>query len=160
AGGTVLAPGDSVTVNVQFAPTHAGTFTDEIEVDAGAAGDETVALSASAAPPGALELSRVTFNFVNAAIGRSRTVQFTITNTGGRPITTRKSNPPITTGFQALTTLNEGTGVTPGQVLTEKVKISAVALGSFDDRWTIGANDGFGERVVVFRTNTLIPDPA
>ena len=158
--GTVLGPGESVTVNVQFAPTHTGTFTDELEVDAGAAGDETVALSASAAPPGSLELSRVNINFPNYTIGQSKIVRFTLTNTGGSTITITKSKPPITAGFQAVTTLNEGTGVTPGQVLTEKVKFTAGALGSFDDQWTIGANDGLGERVVAFHANTLIPDPA
>ncbi len=158
--GTVLAPGDSVTVNVQFSPTSAGTYSDALEVDAGAAGSIDVALSASAAPPGALELSRVNINFPNYTIGQSKTVRFTLTNTGGSTITITKSKPPITAGFKAATTLNEGMGITPGTTVTEKVTFTAGRLGAFDDQWTIGANDGLGERVVSFHANTLIPDPS
>ena len=157
--GDHLAPGASVTVNVQFSPTQAGTFTDELSLDAGTAGSVTVALSGSAASPGVLKLSKPSLDYGDVGIGKSATASFTVRNIGGSTLTIMKSKRPVVGPFSATTALDEGTSITAGTTLKEVVRFTPGALGSAGDEWIITANDATGQQTVAFRGSGIIPDP-
>jgi hypothetical protein len=159
SSGDQLAPGASVTVNVQFSPTEAGTFADEIQLDAGAAGSVTVALSGSAASSGVLKISRLSIDYGNVRMGKSATASFTARNTGGSTLTIMKSKPPVLGPFTATTVLDEGTSITSGTTLKETVRFTPGALGPAGDAWIITANDATGEQTVAFGGSGVVPDP-
>jgi Abnormal spindle-like microcephaly-assoc'd, ASPM-SPD-2-Hydin/PQQ-like domain len=157
--GTQLAPGASVTVNVQFSPTATGTFTDNLQVNAGAAGSVTVAISGSSATPGVLKLSKMSINFGNVGIGNSATATFTLHNSGGSTLSIEKSKPPALGPFTATSTLDEGTSLTAGETLTESVRFTPGVLGHLADGWNITADDSLGQHRVKLQGAGMIPDP-
>src|SRR5581483_1370348 len=66
--GTVLDPGDSVTVDVAFDPTKNGQFNDAIGLETSGNG-VSVGVSAYAAPPGNLQLSSEAIDFGSVPVG-------------------------------------------------------------------------------------------
>jgi iron transport multicopper oxidase len=131
-----LAPGQSITVNVTFQPTEGGGFNDQIGLET-TGGTESVALSGNSTPPGHLEISPAGLHFGRVAPGWSKDGSFTITNSGGTPMTIMKSKPPETAPFAALTSLDEGSTVPAGSSTTEKVRFTPTSEGSFAASWAI-----------------------
>ena len=144
-----LAPGQSITVNVTFQPTEGGGFNDQIGLET-TGGTESVALSGNSTPPGHLEISPAGLDFGRVAPGGSKDGSFTITNSGGTPMTIMKSKPPETAPFAALTSLDEGSTVPAGSATTEKVRFTPTSEGSFAASWAITGNDDTGPHFVQF----------
>jgi iron transport multicopper oxidase len=159
AQGTQIAPGDSITVDISFDPTSGGSFTPDIYglgLDSDG-GNVTVRLSASAGTPGNLQFSSEAVDFGSTLLATTPTKSFTITNTGGTPVTIEKSKPPFGGAFAATTSLPEGTTVTPGQTLTESVTFSPTATGPASGQWLINGNDGSGLHQVQFAGTGALP---
>ncbi|HEV7585714.1 MAG TPA: choice-of-anchor D domain-containing protein, partial [Solirubrobacteraceae bacterium] len=160
AAGSTLAPGASVTVNVNFDPTSEGSFSSELamETTGGTAG---VGLSGSAGPPGVLNIASEKNDFGELQVGKTANKSFTVSNTGGTNLTITKSKPPSGGAFAASTTLAEGTTLAPGESLTETVVFSPTAAGPASGTWTITGNDSSGVHEVSFTgTGTLPPPPS
>ena len=157
--GDTLAAGAQITVNVDFAPTTTGSFSDQIDAQAGGAGGGTVGLTGSAATAGLLSISRLRVRYGQVGVGSSATASFTVRNDGGSSITITKSKPPVLGPFSATSTLDEGTLLTAGQSRTLTVRFTPTTLGKQSDGWVLNANDssGSGERTVRFIGNGVAP---
>ena len=81
---------------------------------------------------------------------------FTITNTGGTPLTITKSKPPGLGVFTAVTQLDEGTSIPAGESRMEIVSFISSVAGTFTDQWIITGNDGSGVHNVTM-TGTVTP---
>jgi len=159
AVGSTIAPGASVTVTVTFDPTTTGTFQDAIGLDT-TGGDDEVGLSGSAGSAGVLAIRSEANDYGGVQVGTSATKSFTISNTGGVPVTITKSKPPTGGAFAATTTLAEGTVIQPGQTLTESVTFTPNAAGALSGAWAINGDDSTGLHQVTFNGAGTVPAPA
>ncbi|MFZ1997356.1 MAG: choice-of-anchor D domain-containing protein, partial [Solirubrobacteraceae bacterium] len=146
-----IAPGDSMTVSINFDPTRAGRFSDEIQLLTQDGEDVEVGVAASAGSPGVLQFSNQNVDFGNVGVGSTATRTFTLTNGGGTDVVINKSKPPFGGAFSATTLLQEGTTLSPGQTISETVAFSptttaAASAGS----WAITGDDTSGPHEVQF----------
>ena len=153
--GQTLASGASLTIALTYAPTVNGTFNSSFTVQS-TGGNVTVMTSGSAGDPPALSISPETLAFPIGATGQVQTMGFTVTNTGGSPLTITKSKPPSLGIFTAQTPLDEGTVIPAGQSRFEIVAFSSPTVGTFSDQWIITADDGSGVQTLSF-TGTTVP---
>jgi hypothetical protein len=158
ATGDVLQPGDQVVVDIGFAPTVNGEYSDNLIV-ASDGGTVDVAVTGSSDTPAYLQFSQVSLVYAPTPVGTSETQTFTLSNTGGSNLTISKSKPPVLGPFTATTTLPEGTTIDPGDSLTESVTFSPTAVGSTTDGWVITADDGQGVRTIQFTGTGTLGDP-
>jgi Bacterial lectin/Abnormal spindle-like microcephaly-assoc'd, ASPM-SPD-2-Hydin/PQQ-like domain len=159
AVGSTIAAGGSVTVNVTFDPTQAGTFSSAIGLDTTGGNDE-VGLSGSAGNAGVLAIRSETNDYGTVTVGQRLTKSFTVSNTGGVAVTITKSKPPTGGAFTATTTLAEGTTIAPGQTLTESVTFAPNAAGALTGTWSINGDDSTGLHDVRFSGVGGVPAPA
>jgi iron transport multicopper oxidase len=145
----VLNANQSVTIEIDFTPTVTGQFSDAIGLES-TAGDVSVGISGSAATPPALQVTSETNDFGNVDIGSTATATFTLTNTGGSVLTINKSKPPFGGEFTAVSSLQEGTTIAPGDTLTETVEFAPTASGPASGVWSITADDASGLQQVEF----------
>lgn len=169
--GTTISPGTSVTVTLNFDPTQAGEFSDQIEILTQDGEDVVVGIGASAGAPGALQFSTEHVDYGNVVLGSSTTRTFTITNTGGTAVDINKSKPPFGGDFSAVTALDEGTVIPPGQSVTETVSFTPHATGpATAATWAITGDDASGPHEIQFTgagvtaggtptTTTVTPPP-
>jgi iron transport multicopper oxidase len=149
APSTILAPQQAVTTTIQFAPTQAGQFDDQLVLvtDQGAV---EVPMSGVSASEGQLQLSTTTLDFGQVRVGDTARQSFTISNGGGTRLRVNKSQPPgLEIGFRAVNQLPEGTTLDPGADMTLEVSFTPLKLGSAQDRWLITADDDQGAQQVV-----------
>ena len=167
ATGTTIAPGGSIAMTVTFTPpAQSGTTPTPYNDTVGITTDQasaavpisgTTALPANMVVPGSV-------GFGNVALGTTATLSFTVSNTGGSPMTILKSKPPaLGVGFTATSTLAEGTVIPAGGSVTETVTYTPPALGAAQDAWTITSDDGSGVHNVAFTgtgvASTAVPSP-
>jgi hypothetical protein len=156
ADGSTVAPGESITITVNFEPTVAGRFEGQIGLET-SGGDEAIALTGSAAPPGALQFTSETSEYGDVRVGSSATRSFTITNTGGSTVTVLKSKPPSGGAFTASSSLPEGTTIEPGETLTESVTFTPTSVGVASAVWTINDDGTTGLHEIRFTGDGMLP---
>jgi hypothetical protein len=148
--GSQIAPGQSITATVTFAPSAVGTYNDNLLMSTDG-GDANVTLSGSGGTAPAMTISPMNIDYGSVPLGGTLTQSFTVSNTGGTDLTITKSKPPESgTGFTATTDLAESTVIPPGQTLTETVAFTPSVTGALTDTWTINGNDGGGVQTVTF----------
>ncbi len=156
ANGSTIAADSSVTATVTFAPTAVGSFTDDLVLNT-SAGPADVPLSGSGGQAQKLQITPMSTNFGNVSVGGKAVASFSVANTGGVNLTITKSKPPAASvGFNAVTTLAEGTTIPPGKSVTETVTFSPTTTGAVSDTWIINSDDGSGIQQVNF-TGTGVP---
>jgi hypothetical protein len=149
-----LAPGETLTVTVVFSPPRTSgdfvqSFDDHVVISTGA-GNTTVPLEASAAPPPQIDFSALKLGVGTVAIGQSGVVSFTIGNRGGTPLTITESKPPATNGFAATTSLEETAVILPHTLRVETVRFSPTRTGPASASWVIEGDDGSGVQTITF----------
>ena len=149
-----LAPGGTLSVPVVFTPPRTSgdfvqSFNDHIVITTGA-GETTVPLEASAAPPPQIALSALKLDVGTVALGQSGIESFTIANRGGTALTITKSRPPNSMGFAATTTLKAATVIQPHTLKVETVRFSPTKIGQASATWVISGDDGSGAQSVTF----------
>jgi hypothetical protein len=149
AAGMTLAPGATVTTTVLFTPTDNGPYSASLGVQSDG-GNVTVAVTGAAAPMPVMVISPLNLDFGNVPPGTTKTMTFTISNTGGSTLTIDKSKPPSQGIFAATTSLPEGTVIAPGASVTETIVASPMGSGDFSDAWIITGNDRSGLQQVNF----------
>jgi len=149
ADGSTLAAGASVSVTLSFTPTTTGSFSSSMVI-ASTGGTQTVTLAGTGSTPGVLQITPLTLDYGNVAVGTSKKLSFALTNTGGAPVTISVSKAPFTADFHATTTLGEGTSIAGGSTITETVAFSPTTAGNQTDTWQITGTDGQGPRNVTF----------
>ena len=83
-----VAPSQSVTFTVKFAPSAAGNINGNLAIISDASNSTlNIVLSGSGVAPGSLTATPSSVNFGNVMIGNSQTVPVTVTNTGGVTVT-------------------------------------------------------------------------
>lgn len=148
--GSTLAPGQSMTVTLTFAPTTLGLFTDELDVIT-TAGTGVAQMSGTAGQPQQIQITPMSINLGNVGVGTTATVSFQVANVGGSPLTITISKMPDSgVGFTATSSLPEGTVIAPGASLTETVTFKPFALGTVSDTWSINGDDNSGKQTVTF----------
>ena len=144
AAASTLASGASVTFTIGFHPTTAGAYDGTFTL-ASNGGSDSIGMSGTAAAPGHMVITPMTVDFGDVAVGDEETQSFTVANDGGTYIVIAKSKPPITAGFSAVSSLDEGTRINPGASRTINVKFAPVTVSAGAEAfWTITATDGQG----------------
>jgi hypothetical protein len=154
ASGATLAAGASTTATVTFAPTAGGSFTGSLVINSNG-GNATIQLTGSSGSAPKMVITPLSTDFGTITAGASKTMSFTIQNTGGTDLQIPKSKPPALGQFVATTTLSEGSVITAGQTITESVKLSSATAGTFNDVWVITGSDAPNSPVNVAFTGTV-----
>ncbi|HEX4384373.1 MAG TPA: choice-of-anchor D domain-containing protein, partial [Myxococcales bacterium] len=94
ANGAAIASGQSITATAAFSPAAVGTFNSQLSINS-TGGNRTVALTGSATIPGVMTVAPISLSFGGVDIGAAATASFTVSNTGGSPITITRSKPPV-----------------------------------------------------------------
>jgi iron transport multicopper oxidase len=161
--GTIVAPGDSIALTATFTAPNgavAGHYHDTLTLHTDDGEQQTVEMTAVVAAPAHVTITPTTFNLGNVPLGATIDSKFVLHNSGGLSASFVRSKPPArNVGFQARTTLSEGTSLPAGGTLTETVRFSATKLGTFTDAWSLNPADGQGLRTVTF-TAHVVASPA
>ncbi|MBM9508996.1 FG-GAP-like repeat-containing protein, partial [Actinacidiphila acididurans] len=134
AEGTVLPPGGSLVASVTYAPAASGTDSGALVIastdEAGAAHTLTLPLGGTAiSGQGHLEFSPAALDFGQVPVGSSKTLSFTITDTGNIPVTVTKAKAPAG-DFSSPVQLSEGLVIGPGQTAVQSVTFTPRSAGA------------------------------
>jgi len=148
--GSSIAPGQSVTVTVSFAPTALGTFHDSLTL-ASTAGSIGVPLSGTSVEAGRLDVDPLTVDFGVVQVGSTLNKSFTARNGGGQRLTITRSKPPSTgVGFTG-SPFPEGTSLAPGESRTVAVTFTPTSNGDQTDQWALNADGTQGPLTVTLK---------
>jgi hypothetical protein len=135
-----VAAGQNATVQVQFAPTGAGSISGNVQITSDAS-DPTVTVSLSGTGTSTspqLTASPASVTFGNVVIGQSTSTNVTLTNTGTAKLTISSisgpSAPFSASGVSANQTL------TPGQTATLSVTFAPTSTGSASGTIQVNSN--------------------
>ena len=143
AVGTTLAPGNSFTVQVTYAPTSAGNNSSSLTIS-GAGGSATVPLTGNAASgQGRLTITPTHTDFGKVPVGRSLTKTFDIANQGNVPLTISKAAPPAG-AFITSNPISEGQVLAAGEVVHQSVTFRPERAGTATGTYQIASDDGRG----------------
>jgi hypothetical protein len=143
ANGTVLAPGQSVSLSLAFTPTTAGVATTSVSIT-GQHGTATVAVKGNGVTGAAdLQISPTSVDFGRVPIGSSASQQVTVTNAGNLAVTITKAAPPGLP-FVVDTPLPEGLVLGPDDTVTVTVTFAPTTAGTATSQYTISSDDGHG----------------
>jgi hypothetical protein len=151
-----LNPQQSVTLQVQFKPTAAGTATGKITVSSNSTSGSTavVALSGTgaAAPKPQLTVSSTSLAFSSLTVKTAKVLPLVLTSTGTSAVTVN-SAAIIGAGFTIVggslpATLNQG------QSMSLQVQFKPTAAGSVTGKISISSNSNNGSTVVVALSGT------
>ena len=159
APGFSLAPGQSVTITVTFAPTTGGMAQDSLTLSS-SAGAAVVPLSGAGVAPGQLVVNPLELDYGVVQIGASQTKSFNLSNSGGQRLTITRSKPPaLGVGFSG-SPLPEGTSLAPGDSVTVNVTFAPISVGDQMDQWSLNSDVGGaqgGQTVVLKGTGAGSP---
>jgi hypothetical protein len=150
-----LNPGQSLTLQVQFAPTASGSDSGSLTISSNSAsgGTTTVSLSGTgAAASPQLTVSTATLSFGSVNVSSSATQSLTLTSTGTTAVTVNSAS-VSGTGFTLVggsfpATLN------PSQTLTLTVKFAPTTSGSDTGSLMISSNSTSGSTTAVSLSGT------
>ncbi|MFJ9006293.1 choice-of-anchor D domain-containing protein [Streptomyces canus] len=135
--GTVVPAGGSFVLSVTYAPQSDQNDSDALVLSSSGGGDThtlSVPVTATAITgQGHLEFSTDSLDFGQVPIGSSRSLSFTITNTGNIPVKVTKAKAP-TGDFNSPVQLSEGLVIGPEQTAVQTVTFtprSAADLSAF-----------------------------
>ncbi|HYQ04506.1 MAG TPA: choice-of-anchor D domain-containing protein [Polyangiaceae bacterium] len=154
ANGKQLAPNESVTLTLRFAPTTLGTFGSTFGITSNG-GSASIGLTGTCAAPGHLTVTPLAVDFGRVALGSKHYKAFQVSNTGGLPLQITKSKPPVQGSFAAVTELAEGSVLAVNQTVTELVTYTPTAQGGQDDVWQLNSTGDNGPLQVAFHGDAL-----
>jgi outer membrane protein assembly factor BamB len=156
-----LAPGQTMTVPVRFTPPATSgdsleRFSDHLIV-ATSAGESSVPLSASSAPPAHLIAVPSAVDLGGVTIGRSRLAHFVVTNVGGFPLHITKSVPPTGGEFSAVTSLPVGTAIRAHASVFVTLRFRPTAAGRAVGVWVVRGSGASGTLRLRARGHGVVP---
>jgi hypothetical protein len=150
-----LNPGQSLTLQVQFKPTVAGSATGQLTISSNSTSGSTagVALSGTGTSANAqLSVNPVSLNFGSVALNTATTQSLTLTSTGTSSVTVNSASITgsgfTTVGGSFPVTLNQG------QSLTLQVQFKPTVAGSATGQLTINSNSSSGSTTAVALSGT------
>ncbi|WP_019072272.1 Ig-like domain-containing protein [Streptomyces hokutonensis] len=125
SAGTVVPAGGSFVLSVTYTPTTDQVDSDALVISSNGSGGATHTLSVPVTATaitgqGHLEFSTSSLDFGKVPIGSSKSLTFTITNTGNIPVTVTKAKAP-TGDFNSPLQLSEGLVIGPEQTAVQSV---------------------------------------
>jgi hypothetical protein len=153
---TILNPTQSVTLQVQFNPTVAGTASGQIVITSNSTtgGTALVGLSgtgAAAANP-QLSVSGASLTFGSVAVNSPTTQSLTLTSTGTSPVTVNSATIKGT-GF-TIVALSLPVTLNPTQSVTFQVQFDPTAAGAASGQISINSNSTTGGTALVALSGT------
>ncbi|WP_377267590.1 choice-of-anchor D domain-containing protein [Peterkaempfera sp. SMS 1(5)a] len=146
AAGTVLPAGGSFVASVIYTPTGTTADSDALVITSSSGGDAhslSVPVNGTGITgQGHLEFSSASLDFGSVPIGSSKSLSFTITNTGNIPVTVTKAKAP-TGDFNSPVQLSEGLIIGPDQTAVQNVTFtprSAADASAFYEVTATGVN--------------------
>lgn len=141
--GTQIAPGQSVTLNVTYAPSAAASDSASITEPSSLGGTTaTVTLAGTGAiGQGVLSTTPGSLAFGNVPLGQQSMRNVVITNTGNLPMTISGFTAPGVP-FGTPTLITNGIALAPGDDLTLTGTFSPQSLASSSGSYTLTASDG------------------
>ena len=125
----VLAPNQSSTFQVTFAPTVAGALSGSLAIVSTAANSNlALAITGTAVTPGMLGVSPASLGFGSVQVGSSQTQPATLTNSGGSSLTINSAT-PTGSGF-AMSGLALPMTLSPGQSAAFSVSFAPQSAGN------------------------------
>jgi hypothetical protein len=150
-----LNPGQSLTLQVQFKPTLAGSATGQLTISSNSTSGSTagVALSGTGTLANAqLSVNPVSLNFGSVALNTATTQSLTLTSTSTSSVTVNSASITgsgfTTVGGSFPVTLNQG------QSLTLQVQFKPTVAGSATGQLTINSNSSSGSTTAVALSGT------
>ena len=148
APGTIINPGESLTVQVTFAPQQAGAATGSFTVAGDSGTIATVHLSGTGlVPVSQFTASPTAVNFGSVPLGRTTKATFDITNTGNLPATVTRI-PALGAPFHAQYQVPEGLPVNRGYDLVITVTFTPARKGTFTSVYQFTWTDRFGSHTL------------
>jgi hypothetical protein len=148
APGTIINPGQSITVLVTFAPQRAGAAVGSLTVSGNSGTSATVDLSGTGlAAVGRFTASPTAVNFGSVRLGHRTKTVIDIANTGNQPATVT-SVAPLHAPFRAPYTVARGLPVNPGEDLRIPVTFTPARNGTFIGVYQLTWTDRFGPHTV------------
>jgi hypothetical protein len=154
-----LNPGQSLTLQVEFKPTVAGSATGQLTISSNSTSGSTagVALSGTGTLANAqLSVNPGSLNFGSVALSTATTQSLTLTSTGTSSVTVNSAS----IAGSGFTTVGGGFPVTlnQGQSLTLQVQFKPTVAGSVTGQLTINSNSSSGSTtgVAVSGTGTSV----
>ena len=147
AVGTLLAPRQSLTMGVHFDPLAPGSFARRVKI-ASDHGAVTVAITGKAVrgrPHMSLRPRRLDFGAV--PLGTSRTLRFTIFDSGNLPLTITRAIAP-SEPFAAAKPVPEGLTIGSESGLTEAITFTPTSTAPASGRYVLGSQEGRGYEIV------------
>ncbi|HWG63377.1 MAG TPA: choice-of-anchor D domain-containing protein [Streptosporangiaceae bacterium] len=142
--GTQLKPGQTVSVQVTFAPTQAGAASSSLSIAGSSGTAATIALSGTAlAPVSKFTASQTTVNFGSIPRGKTGSATVTITNAGNVPATV-SGTATSTAPFASTAKVAKNLPVNPSYDLKIPVTFTPGATGTFTGSYQLTWKDLFG----------------
>jgi Abnormal spindle-like microcephaly-assoc'd, ASPM-SPD-2-Hydin/PQQ-like domain len=144
AVGTQIQPGQSISVQVIYAPTSATTDSGSFTVTDTDSTSVTVHLSGvGAAPITDITTPTTTLNFGKVKVGKTRTVGLPLSNDGNQPSTITTTT-PLAAPFHTVYQIQKGMPFNPEADLTQRVAFTPTKKGTFTTPYTFTWTDPTG----------------
>ncbi len=155
---TTLNPTQSMTLQIQFSPTAAGSASGQLIInsDSSTGSTATVALSGTSiqAPSPQLTVSAGSLSFGSVTVNSSTTQSLTLTSTGTAPVTVNSAT--VTGAGFAIIGGSLPETLNPTQSVTLQVQFSPTTTGSASGQLTISSNSSTGSTGIVSLSGTGI----
>ncbi len=151
----VLNPSQSLTLQIQFDPTTAGTLSGQLTVNSNSTSGSTIQVAlagtGTTAPSPQLSVSAPSLTFGSETVNTGTTQSLTLTSTGTSPVTIN-SVTIIGSGFSISQTFP--VTLNPSQTLTLQVQFDPTTTGTLTAQLTIISNSTTGNTVQVALSGT------
>jgi hypothetical protein len=140
AAGTVVAPGNSFVASVTYTPAGSQADSSTLTIASSSGGADhslSVPITGTAVVgQGHLQFSAASVDFGSVAVGSSKSLSFTITNTGNIPVTVTKAKAPDG-DFTSPTPLSEGLIIGPNQTAVQSVTLTPTTAGTLTGAYEV-----------------------
>ncbi len=130
-----LAPGQSASLAIAFAPRSAGKPTGKISVGMSSGGAIDIAVSGNAVTAGTLAASPGSLTFGNVGVGQSQAKAVTLSNSGGTSVTVSQAS--VSSGAFAISGLTLPVTIDAGQSAAFNVVFAPKSAGAVNGSVTI-----------------------
>ena len=135
----ILTAGQSVVINVKFAPSTSGSASGNVTITSNASNSTlTIPISGTGLTAGILSAAPSSLNFGNVTVGQNQSLSSTVTNTGGSSVTISQVA-TTGTGFTS-TAISTPMTLAAGQSVVINVKFAPSTSGSASGNVTVTSN--------------------
>jgi len=149
--GTVLQPGQKITVQFAYVPSHTGTQNGALTVTGSSGSAATVSVTGSSAPALSKFRAPTSVSFGNVPVGQTVTQYIKIINAGNQPALIGSTS--LTTPFRAAAQVPSGLPVSGGADLNVPVTFTPTATGYITGDYVINWTDRFGPHQLTIAVN-------